>query len=475
MATVGTVVVVTHDKATPSAESVAEPVQNAQAELLLEMMLRSEGVWADGQLARFGLASADGGLQRNELDKVSVSTTGTGMDGSGSGSGGIKKHVPALDPAEAVVYEDMKDSFAGVVSGSEAATTQTFDFHVRIEPIAMDEAGYDLSGLRVGYIGDACFTEDGVIADCVATGEKKTHQATSLQYQYFFNDDAERETDMLAELGVQFMNQLQFKPAAAVDGLDPGLDDILDLLDDEDAESAYNESWQEVEGIEIATGDVYADYKDYLRDHFRPRIDLYDVIILGSGVDLGTLDNVRGNLHNWVKEGGQLIVLGTGLEEDDPLRPIVWQTVVEQEGTPQAAEPEHGLLTFPFRLRWQEYPDPGLAFELDENDAQGFAYVLDHDADVVVLATSVADAYDQGGVLLSMHRPGAVHREVGSMEGERFLTNLLVNAKIEPMVVDYGPEVPDDRPVGQALRVSFFDDPHFGQIPVRVTLHFWYT
>lgn len=469
-ASVLSLVLVAEDHTVPSAGSMDEPLQEAQAEMILEMMMRSEGVTVDGETIRFGLGDMKGGLQQDGLIRV-----------------GVQQHddvQKVKNPRDPDSYKSMLNAFqARIDAGGETplgdALDRDFDFRLQIRPLGVDKAGVDLSGLRVAYIGDACFASGELIQECAQLGKKNTFQASRLQYQYFFSDEAEEETGLLSSLGVRFRDQLHFQPSQTAENAQASARnrdrvDQRDLSDEGAPGNAYAAAWQTVDGVSIAEGDVFADQRSYLRDQLKDRLALYDVVVIGTGVDAGSLVNLRSSLDRWVDEGGHLVVLGVEESDSKSFRGLFQQDRTATAGPAEAPRDDHALLTFPHALRWQEYDLPAQGWLLDGNDSKHFTPVL-RSGDAEVLATSKKGAFGEGSVVLSMLDPSDVVDRVGTKEARALLANLIVNAKIDPVLVDLGPPIPTDRPIGQSMRMSHFQDEHLGQVPVQITLHLWYT
>lgn len=408
------------DEAGPAARQV-------EADGLADVLVESPGIgWEQGPdlVRRLGLAAPNGtGLDPARIEALK----GAGLEAAANGK---------------VDYAEAQRSLG--IGGASA------DFHLSIHPLGVASllANASLGHLRVGYVADwqdlpgvhlPRGTPDGQLAALANLRLNETSAPGTA---------AERQA--LASIGVSFTDRVHVargSPVATVDR--PPATPILDVL-----------------GVPFLDGDVYPDRKQHLDAVLPARLPLYDVLVIGSGVDHSTLtaNAVKEGIRDWVVAGGHLIVLGSGLQGYQWLQPMFSAGVVTANSLVIDADPNHPLLTQPNALAWESYASHGRGWDLD--DAEGsFNHVVVQDG-LDVLAISRDGAFGAGRVVMTTYLPREVAAALGPDEAAGFFQNIALFAERTHLHLEYGP--PLDRFDAVAVRQATLPDPLLGPVPVRV-------
>lgn len=425
------------DRSTPDQAS-----QSLQAGSLADLLVGSTGVgWSAGadHVSRLGLANANG----SGLDPASLA---------------------ALRGATAASNANSRVDYSDALSSLGMPTDGTAGFHIRVYPVGLDGLyNQSLSTMRVGYIADWSSLVSVSISSTTSSSQMAAQANVQLNTSMF--SDTVRERQALDGLGVQFNDRVYITastPTILVDYPFPLPD--LPLLT--------------VLNVPLLEGDVYPDNKAYLEAVLPDRLSRYDVLIVGSGVDHGTLvkSEVKEGIRDWVLAGGTLIVLGSADQSTNWLDPLLHAGVSNVNGAPTAPDATHPLLLQPNILAWTYYDSHSQAWDIASTGGQAaydqFSHVvIQGGADV--LAVSHEDSFGDGRILLTTWRTRDIASAQGLTEAEHMLGNFLIYADRTGLSLDYGGTVPADLPVALAVRQSWLWDSVLGQVPVRVEVLAW--
>jgi hypothetical protein len=440
LGTVAGVIVATRTAATDPQSGNSESVKSVEASGLADLLVGSPGVgWAAGAdgIQRLGLAASNGsGLSTDALDAL----RGAMEDSSDNGK---------------VDYQEALESLGLATDGSDG-------MHIRIYPLDVEEAS--LAGKRVAYIGDWTSLATAKVALPVGSQESMAVKANvALNLSMFAASANERRA--LDAAGAQFNDRVYVTTAAVtilVDYPTPLPD--LPLLT--------------VLNVPLLEGDVYPDSKTYLDIVLANRLPLYDVLVIGSGVDHSALskNEVKNAIAGWVLSGGTLIALGSDDKSTSWINPLLNAGVDTVNGAPMAPDISHPLLKSPNELAWPSYDSHDQGWDIQESGAvaayDDFSHIIVQD-DEDVLAVSKTGSYGSGQIILSTYRPRDIAASLGQAEAGNFFENLLSYVDQSDLYLDYGGSVPDDRAVALEVRQSWIWDPTYGQVPVRVEVLAW--
>lgn len=377
-----------------------------------------------------------------------AATQGTGVAGAdGLQRLGLATDNGSLDPARLEALRDASLS-ASLANGkldypdARAGLGLPFgqEFHVSVRRTANATAASVpiLDGLRTAYIGD--WTSLASVTVPLGTPLSMQNAAQAKLNLTMFSATA-TERAAIRGLGVDFNDRVfvsTLAPTILVDLPFPLADPpLLQYLN-----------------LPLFEGDVYPDVKSYLDANLPNRLSHYDLLIVGSGAQHSALTGnaVKQGIANWVLAGGRLVVLGSDASNYQWLQPMFATSVDAVSGAVTAANPNHPILASPYDLAWEGYNTHGLAWDIKKTG--GGAHYDDFEHVLVqggkdVLAVSEPGGFGSGFVVLSSVRP----RELAPTEANHFLVNLFQPEVIEPFAdLEYGPPIPDDRPVAAALR-----------------------
>lgn len=422
--------------ATQSESAMAGIGDCARADSLAHVLLDSPGVAWDhdnGTVLRLGLADADG----VSLNPEALAS----LRGAAAESNGTNRIVD---------YEEAK----GSVGLSDC------EFRIRMAPIGLATrlANMDLGGIRTAFVGSWDAAPQAEVPD----GPNVTHAARQA-VNGSMSDLAGLERDMLHGLGLGFDNRVHLDSTewdVWVEG-DPRLH-ITEAADPVRLE-----------------GDVYPDQKQFLGDSLPSRLPDYDLAVVGSDVRHETLTagSVKEAVRDWVLAGGTLLVLGSGSQSTQWLQPLFHVGTDTVSGGAYAPEASHPLLLEPHPLAWSEYEVPPKAWEIRDQGAvaaeDDFDHVVMADGSGDLLAVSRPGSFDDGKIMLSSYRPGALANAFGSEEGTAMLHNMIVHLDRSHLYLEYGgmPPIGTDAPM--AVRLSLLEDSQLGQVSVQVQVQMW--
>lgn len=223
----------------------------------------------------------------------------------------------------------------------------------------------------------------------------------------------------------------------------------------------------------VGGGDILPDDNQVLADELPLRLRnatgdgstfLYNTLVVGSNVDHNTLTsgNVKYPIRDWVRAGGNLVVFGSADQSVQWLQPLFHVAIDTAGGGLSVPDQNHPILNVPNELDFAAFDNQDLAWEFHTPDAAThFTHVvLQGDDDV--LAVSDPGEFGSGRIILSSWRPydlvpgpesGCGDTPPGSnCQGLLFMDNL-VTLSYHGLYVDYGPTLPDNRPVGSQSRI----------------------
>lgn len=415
--------------------------QDVHAESLADILVGSPGVgWSSGAdgLGRLGLGAYNGsGLQQSSIDALKGAFYNSTANGK-------------------VDYRDAQESLGLTPGGAH-------DFHIRIYPVGMSTV-YDasLSGIKVAYLADfGSFPSNLLVPLGTPTADVPAAANTLLNATMVAA--TARERDALDGLGLDFTNHVHLtasRPSTVKVDL-PLLPDapILDVV-----------------GGTSLPGDVYPDSKQYLDAVLSSRLPLYDVLVVGSGVEHSALtsNSVKEPIKNWTLAGGTLVVLGSASQAYQWLQPLFFTGVSTVNGAALAPDVAHPLLKEPNTLDWTSYDSHGRGWDIKDKGSgahyDDFSHVIVQGGEDV-LAVSKDGAFGAGRILLSTYMP----REFtgGLEETMHFFENVALFADRAHLYLEYGPTAPPNTAVSIAVRQSWLYDDRLGQVPVAIEVASW--
>jgi len=437
LATIGTVLWTTRN-ASVDHDTVEAAGQRAQAEALVSLLVGSEGAgWDAGPdaVARMGLLDDGGGLSLSKMDSlrgVQLETTlGNGL----------------MD------YEEARTSLG--IGGAAGAA----DFHLRVYPVGLGTAVLqsDLSHLRTAYVGDWVVLATAVVG--IGTQEQMSGSART-QLDLTMASGTYEERAMLDDLGLGFGDRMHITtgfPNVLVQVAPLVHVPITDLVDET-----------------LLDGDVYPDDKEYLKGALAGRLDEYDVLVIGSGVQHNALNDgtTKAAIESWVFGGGMLIVLGSASANNQWLQPLFHVSTTTANGAPYVGDITHPLLSTPHVLDWEGFGTGGAKWSLPTTGSyaafDSFSHVVMADGKDI-LAVSNEGAYGDGRIFLTSYMP----RDLSGGSGQDLLHNMILYADREHLFLDYGPPVPDGVTVAAAVRHTYVIDDDIGQVPMRIEVLVW--
>ena len=440
LATIAAALIATQDShADPSPAQDSSKIVEVTG--LADLLVASSGVGWDGGadgVDRLGLASSNG----SGLDPASLDA--------------LRGAMEASTDNDRVDYED-----ALVGLGMDPAGTE--GFHIRIYPLGMDELEMDPT-LSIGYIADF---DELLDLDLMYTAPVLSQEAMAVRINADMNTTMMANTiyerQAIRALGADFTDRLYITAGA------PSI--LINFpwpISDKQLLTVLN--------IPLLEGDVYPDDEDYLDVVFEDRMELYDVLVVGAGVDHGNLLGFKEEIAEWVDDGGTLIVLGSADKSTAWLNPLLNTGISTVNGSPIAPDITHPLLKEPNDLAWSSYDSYDLGWDLQEN---GDKAVYDDFSHVVlqqgedVLTVSKDGSFGLGRVILTTFHPRDIAASMTLAEATNFLENMVSYADRSALYLDYGGTIPTDVPVAMAVRQSYLWDEAYGQVPVRVEVLAW--
>jgi hypothetical protein len=451
LAAVGTVLVVSQTAVNTPNES-QESSKAVEAAGLADILFGSSGI---------GWSSDPDSLQRLGL----LASNGSGIDAA---------HLEALRGGMQDSTDNGKVDYEDALVSLGMDPDETAGFHIRMYPVGplTTLVPHDLD---IAYIADwtslvtVSFTNPVLPLLTSETGAVKANVALNAS----ISDPAKllvqnRERQAVRDLGMNFRDRMYITtgtPRIIVDY--PGLVPDKDLLGG--ATSVLN--------IGLLEGDVYPDHRDYLRSVLPSRLDRYDVVIVGSGVDHASLLDSKDDIKDWVTEdGGTLIVLGSPDQSTAWLNPLLNVGVDTVNGSPTAPDVAHPLLKEPNQLAWTTYDSFGQGWDIQDTGAVGayedFSHVVIQDGEDVLTVSKEA-SFGEGRLILTTYRPSSIAGTLGQAEATDFLENMVTYADRSLLYLDYGGMVPADQPVALSVRQSYLWDTVYGQVPVRIEVLAW--
>ncbi len=219
-----------------------------------------------------------------------------------------------------------------------------------------------------------------------------------------------------------------------------------------------------------AEGDILPDVRSVLSQALPPlllapggtaTLDLYNVLVIGSDVDLFALldPTTIASIEAWVRAGGLVIVLGGG---DLALwaSTFLGGVLLDAPDEAEVLDADDPLLTVPNRLMPERYDtgEKGWFFPAGEDGIE----VVVASGDGAVVAATLPGAIGDGRVILSSWTPydatgaGVTAFDplslTGDEDGLRILQNFL-GVAYDDLNLDYGPSVPSGRPVATTSRL----------------------
>ncbi len=213
----------------------------------------------------------------------------------------------------------------------------------------------------------------------------------------------------------------------------------------------------------------------------------YDALVVGSGAEHDALDDgatagvFRYMLKQWVRAGGDLLVLGTDDPETDWLAPHFATSgataAPEDEVAEAASDHAHPILHTPHDLAYAAYRPRGEAIE---PSSAVFTHVLYADEvgasveDVPTLSVANANPYYNGTVVITAYSPAPADAMPDADE-KKFIVNLLGFLRFGDLYVDWGEPIPGRVSVGSASRTMLVDATRegLGTPEVQLSMYVW--
>lgn len=449
LASIGAVLWATGHK-TADSDPVDEAARRSEAESLAQILVSSEGQgWSLGadSVMRLGLANENGsGI---DLDKMDA----------------MRGAAFLADPLNNVL--DYDEAMLGLGTKTEREGDVETQFHIRIYPVGLKKvlASSDLSHIHTLYIGDWQSLLSVTVAFQLDQEQMVEDARTGLDAQMALGVMNER--DMLRGLGLGFDDEVHIgasQPTVYVDilGIKTHISTHVDAT--------------------LLAGDVYPDHKQYLDAVLAGRIDDYDLVVIGSGVDQSSLTSAvtKQAIADWVLAGGDLMVFGSGTQDFQWLQPLFSLGTSTANGQAFAPDINHPMLQEPHRLNWPAYDNQGVTWNLKDQGSnahyEDFEHIISAAGDRKhedVLTVSTDGSFGEGRVFLTGFQPDLIAESLGLAEAANFVHNMVTYADRDYLYLDYGPTVPQDTTVASAIRHSHVWDAQLGQVPVRVEILVW--
>jgi hypothetical protein len=418
-----------------------------QAGGLADLLVGSPGVgWGSGadHVSRLGLEAANG----SGLDPASLE---------------------ALRGAQATSQSDGKVDYSDALASLGLPASGPAGFHLRVYPVGLTTLyNQTLSAMRIGYIGD--FSPLASVSISSTTAQSQMAAQANVQLNTSLGGNTLLERQALRALGVHFTDRVYLTTATSPVQVTTTTT-VLGVT------TTTSSPLLTVLNVPLLEGDVYPDTKSYLDAVLVGRLNNYDAIIVGSGVDHNTLVTgaTKNAVRDWVLAGGTLIVLGSDDKSTNWLNPLFTAGVSNVNGAPTAPDATHPLLSDPYALAWTSYDSHAQAWDLASAGTTVYSefshVVIQGGGDV--LAVSHEASFGSGRILLTTWRARDVASSLGLLEAEHMFANFLIYADRSPLYLDYGGTVPADLPVALAVRQSYLYDAVLGQVPVRVEVLAW--
>ncbi|HLE46672.1 MAG TPA: hypothetical protein VI818_00105 [Candidatus Thermoplasmatota archaeon] len=232
-----------------------------------------------------------------------------------------------------------------------------------------------------------------------------------------------------------------------------------------------------------AGGDVYPDVKSVMDNDLPlvltdengdPTLSQYNAIFVGSNVDHNAMTSsaAKDSIRDWVFEGGTLVVFGSDAQNVQWLQPLFHSALETANGGLSASDEQHPSLHVPNQLDWDAY---GYSTEWGYNSGSDayFTHVVSAGEEGDVLGVSDSGSFGAGRILLSAWRPYDLVPDQSTLcpadlsdatECQPiFLVHNLVTLAYRQLYIDFGPELPQDAPVGSVTRIASVYHPDLEQ------------
>lgn len=425
---------------------------------LLDVLMTSQGQWAGGNdgLGRLGLANEDGRIDVARLEALQGGAYAASANGR-------------------VDYEEALASLGLDPDDGER-------FHLRIYPL--EPVSWDISFVPLAYIGDYATPLGPAI---VPPSTDPVQMAQDAQNQYQPAPANAAEMNVLTNISDVFRPVLNLNTSNTsvfveepITGLlipyDQADDDPYNLVPDADTDTLE--------------GDVYADGCGHLEDALVPRLDNYEILLVGSTTDHHDMDCVdfRAALRDWIMSGGLLIVFGSSFSDSAWLADLLAAGKDTINGSPHRPDPGHPALQRPNILAPDQYKgstgdviaptgkeplfdvlvsvpwgsDILANYYLSEPGSLGNG--------IVALMAYVPNLQQELMEFEEVNEPGEAD-EVGRMRN--LMENLHFYTQHQDYSLQYGPTIPVDSQVGSAKRISQVERPGVEPVIVQLELRVW--
>lgn len=222
---------------------------------------------------------------------------------------------------------------------------------------------------------------------------------------------------------------------------------------------------------------------------YNQSLSKYGIVVFGSGVDQSPFNNdglgatetsgiFKTAVQDWVRQGGRLLLLGSGSARND------WLAGFATTGAAPTSlsggkmdygrsDLTHTLLTVPFTLDQNVYTKDSSQASIAYDPLGGDAFMdILHFDKGPILSASYTHAPFNGSVILTSIMPGGF----SATEVDHFLQNTLAFLRFRHVYVDQGaPLLVGSNTIGSASRnvLAETGDPEMGSVEARVVLYAW--
>lgn len=230
----------------------------------------------------------------------------------------------------------------------------------------------------------------------------------------------------------------------------------------------------------LGTGDIMPDDNRFLADNLPALLldendqgttQTYNILFVGSAVDHKSMTSgaIKWTIEKWVLAGGALVVFGSDEQAVQWLQPIFHASIDAAGDGLYTPDQNHPLLRTPHQLDHQAFDADGKAWKYSrEEDRTHFTHVVT-DGSEDVLAVSNPGALGAGRVILTSWQPWKLQEGgdppgcgLDALEptcpGIQLVGNFLT-ISYTGLYLDYGPQLPDDKPIGATTRVALVYHP----------------
>ncbi len=400
-------------------------------------------------------------LRSRALLQVASGNSWAWSEGNKSISGGFGNEQQGFPLANMVHFKGAQWTATGGNERFDYAEARTSwgvaehdDMHLRIVPITSTGL-YDLSSLRVAYIGD--WKAIATIYAPIGVGDPATMTNTRAELDQRMESNTVTERSIIAGLGADFDNDVHITaahPTILIDTTPPLNTSLLPLV------SVLSDT-------SLMEGDVYYDDPDHLGSILKPRLSQYDVVIIGSGVDNNAIKQAQ--LHkalvNHTTDGGLLIQLGADSSHD-------WMTELGAAGAETAnqglvsPDVHHPVLEWPFGIAEENF-DQSRSFDAAALPDAAFHRVLGTTNDPV-LVVSQQGALNDGTAFVT-----SINVTDDTAQGDDLLTNMFAYYARQDLFLEFGPTIPAGEQVSAATRSVWGDDGGGNKVALRMTMYYW--